>query len=102
MRSLEEDFGDLSRTREDEALPLDGTKAVPPEVELPPDIREPLERLAGDYGWSINFVNEPDGSIHWFVFDRDKGALLKDGNAPTWDDARLAVIEDLYPPSGER
>jgi hypothetical protein len=56
--------------------------------ELPPEVREPLDRVASSYGWSIAFVDEPDGSIHWFVFDIDR-ALVNHGVSATWDDARL-------------
>jgi hypothetical protein len=59
----------------------------------------PLDEIAGEFGWNIGFAEEPDGSIRWFVFDRDRVTLLKQGLAPTWDDARLAIIEELYPPS---
>jgi hypothetical protein len=68
---------------------------------IPSEVREPLEQIAAEYGWYVSGVNEPDGSIRWFVFDRDRDTLFKSGIAKTWDDARLAMIEDLYPPSGE-
>lgn len=68
---------------------------------VPSEVREPLEKIAMEYGWYIGGVDEPDGSIRWFVFDREGATLLKSGVAANWDDARLALIEDLYPPSGE-
>ena len=56
--------------------------------ELPPEVREPLDRVASAYGWSIAFVDEPDGSIHWFVFDIDR-TLVNHGVSATWEGARL-------------
>jgi len=70
--------------------------------EIPPEVQEPLDQVAAEYGWRIGFANEPDGSIRWFVIDLEGETLLKSGIASSWDDARLAVIEDLHPPSGER
>jgi len=68
---------------------------------VPAEVREPLEKVALEYGWYIGGVDEPDGSFRWFVIDREGKTLLKTGIADTWDDARLAIIEDLYPPSKE-
>ncbi len=68
---------------------------------VPPEVREPLRKIAGEFGWYMTVVDEPEGSFRWFVFDHDGDTLLKQGVADTWDDALLAMIEDLYPPSGE-
>jgi len=69
---------------------------------VPPEVREPLEKIiAMEYGWLIGASIEPDGSVAWIVLDREGKEVLKSGIADTWDDARLAMVEDLYPPSGE-
>lgn len=62
---------------------------------------EPLRRLAAEFGWYIGFAAEPDGRIWWGVLGGATGELLQHGHADTWDDARLAAIENLYPPSDE-
>jgi hypothetical protein len=82
-----------------EAQPITPVKAAVSEI--PSEVREPLEKVAAEFGWYFSFVVEPDESVRWFVFDRDRKTLLRSGVANTWDDARLAVIEDIYPPSGE-
>ncbi len=58
------------------------------------------EKVHMDFGWFFAATKEPDGSFSWAVMSRD-GYQVKSGVADTWDDARLAAIEDLYPPSGE-
>jgi hypothetical protein len=63
--------------------------------------REKLETVATDFGWLIRFAKEPDGGFFWLVLDGTTGETIKGGSADTWDDARLAVIEDIYPPSDE-
>lgn len=68
---------------------------------IPADVREPLEKIAMEYGWLIGGRNEPDGSKSWVVLDSEGGTVLKSGVADSWDDARIAMIEDLYPPSEE-
>ena len=50
--------------------------AEPTITEMPPEIREPLKKVAMEFGWYIGGVEEPAGSIRWFVFDRE-GLLLK-------------------------
>ena len=97
----------VSASIETEVVRAGGARAggIPPtEVfgEAPPEVRESLEPMAVEYGWFIGAVTEPDGAIRWFVFDRDRETLLKHGVSLTWDDARLEMIAELYPPSGER
>ena len=43
---------------------------------------------------------EPDGSFSFGVYAAN-GELLQHGVAETWDDARLAMIENVYPPAPE-
>lgn len=40
-------------------------------------------------------------NVPWGLFSEDD-VLPQSGMADTWDDARLAMIENLYPPSGEQ
>jgi len=46
------------------------------------------------------FTREPDGSFTWGVFSTE-GKHLQHGVSDSWDDARLAMIENVYPPSDE-
>jgi len=62
--------------------------------------REERDRIRTDFGWELTAIAEPDGSFTWLVYSADD-ELLQSGNAPTWDDARLEMIENLYPPSPE-
>jgi hypothetical protein len=64
--------------------------------------RRKLEEVAADFGWRIAFAAEPDGAWFWLVIDAATDEVLKGAVAPSWDDALLAVIEHLTPPSGER
>jgi hypothetical protein len=57
-------------------------------------------KVHAEFGFRLAFTNEPDGSVSWVVL-AEEGLELASGVADTWDDARLAVIERLYPPSGE-
>jgi hypothetical protein len=63
-------------------------------------IRKAEDRLL-EFGWLLGFAREPDGSYSWLVSDENTGDALKSGTADTWDDAKLAAIIDLLPPSGE-
>jgi hypothetical protein len=90
-------FGRLSTVgrREAEALP-----AVPPPGAPEAEFAEVVEK-AFDFGFNIAFAHEPDDAWTWAVFSAS-GAPLQSGVADTWDDARLAAIEHVHPPSGER
>jgi hypothetical protein len=58
------------------------------------------EQVHMEYGYRIAVAQEPDGSYSWAVLTED-GLKLRSGIADSWDDARLAMVEHLYPPSGE-
>lgn len=60
-----------------------------------------LRAKAFDFGYFLAFGVEPDGSFTGASFAQD-GTPLQSGVADSWDDARLAIISDLFPPSGER
>lgn len=49
----------------------------------------------------LGFTGELDGSYSWAVYS-GTDEQMSSGVADTWDDARLAAIEHLYPPSGEQ
>jgi hypothetical protein len=49
--------------------------------------------------WRLRIIREPDDSFSWWVFV--DGLPAQSGVAPTLDDAKLASISDLYPPSEE-
>jgi hypothetical protein len=49
----------------------------------------------------LAFTMEPDGSVSWGLYS-DDDVLMQHGVADTWDDARLAMIENLHPSSGEK
>jgi hypothetical protein len=59
-----------------------------------------LQKKAFEQGVALGFTPEPDGSYSWGVYAMT-GELLQHGVADSWDDARLAMIENLYPSSGE-
>jgi hypothetical protein len=61
-----------------------------------------LRDQAAEFGWFVAATREPDDSYSWAVWDARRGVRLQHGIAPTWDDARLAMIENLHPPSGEK
>lgn len=79
-------------------------ESMPPEavpLDIPADeFRTLREKVKMDFGWRLAFSPEPDGSYSWAVLS-DDGTSLQSGVASSWDDARLAVIADLYPPSSE-
>lgn len=78
--------------------------ALPPQaavLEVPTEEWTSLrKRVKMEFGWELAFSPEPDGSYSWAALD-DNGNALKSGVADTWDDAKLAAIEDLFPPSSE-
>jgi hypothetical protein len=82
---------------------VSGAGGIPSEEAfgVPSAEREPLEKVATEFGWQIGFISEPDGGFRWFVFAED-GTLLKHGQADDWDGALLETITDNYPPSGEK
>lgn len=74
------------------------------EIETPADIvaeRERLARIATDFGWHIDFAQEPDGSWFWLVLDAETDEPIKWGTAATWQDALIDCVEDLVPPRVE-
>lgn len=84
---------------------------MPAPAEAAPTHAEPLDvpvdeyaafsrKVRLDFGWNVAFSKEPDGSFAWAVIAED-GTQLQSGTADTWDDARLAVIDRLAPPSPE-
>jgi hypothetical protein len=68
---------------------------------VPEVIWRGLEEIAAEFGWSIGFTPEPDGSFFWFVCARETGELLQHGRADSWEDAKIESILNLYPPSEE-
>jgi hypothetical protein len=64
--------------------------------------RRELEGVAADFGWRIAFAPEPDGSWFWLVIDAETDEVINSGVSESWDDARLAAIENLMPPSHEK
>jgi hypothetical protein len=60
------------------------------------------ERKAAEFGWRVGYAKEPDGGFAWIVFDAKTGDVIQSGTADDWDDAKLASIMNLYPPSGEK
>jgi DNA-binding SARP family transcriptional activator len=60
-----------------------------------------LARGFGDFGWSVWFTNEPDGSRSYVLTDVRTGEVIRHGCREHWDDVLLAVISNLYPPSRE-
>jgi hypothetical protein len=74
-------------------------------IQTPPEIqaeRKRLSKIAADFGWRIAFAAEPDGLWFWLVTHDQTDEPIKGGTAPTWQDALLAVVEDLVPPSDDR
>jgi hypothetical protein len=59
-----------------------------------------LRATALDFGFLLGFAFEPDGGFMWASFALD-GSPLQSGVADSWDDARLEVVSDLFPPSRE-
>jgi hypothetical protein len=59
-----------------------------------------MNKVKMDFGWNLAFAKEPDGSFSWVAHAND-GAQVKAGVADSWDDALLAAIDGLYPPSAE-
>jgi hypothetical protein len=59
-------------------------------------------RDAKEYEHAVEFrwTQEPDGGYSWALYSPDQ-LRLQHGFAATWDDARLAMIENLFPPSSE-
>lgn len=100
--SSEETVGTPSVTQiEPPSLVRERAVGVPTVEVIPESVRAPLERIAGEFGWYFTYVLEPDGGFRWFLFERDGDTLLKTGVADGWDDALLATVEGLQPPSGE-
>jgi hypothetical protein len=77
----------------------------PPEnaapLNVPADEWADLQHRAFEHHVKLGFTREPDGSFSFGVYSLE-GELLQHGVADTWDDARLGMIENLYPPSGEK
>lgn len=59
-----------------------------------------LRAVALDFGFLLGFAFEPDGSFTWASFALD-GTPLQSSVADSWDDARLEIVSDLFPPSRE-
>lgn len=76
--------------------PVDAARLEIPAAEYAAFSRE----VRADSGFRLAFSREPDGSFSWAVLAED-GLTLQSGIADSWDDARLAMIEHLYPPSAE-
>lgn len=68
---------------------------------VPKDKAARIEEVATAFGWYIGFHAEPDGGFTWVVYDRSTDEVLQHGQAADWDDAKLEVILNLYPPSDE-
>lgn len=64
-----------------------------PSASPSPSPSPPFEGLE----WRLRIIREPDDSFSWWVFV--DGLPAQSGVAPTLDDAKLASISDLYPPS---
>jgi hypothetical protein len=65
------------------------------------DVREPLEKIATEFGWYIGFGREPDGGFWWVVSDEKTHAVIQSGSARDWQDALVTSILNLHPPSHE-
>jgi hypothetical protein len=68
--------------------------------DLLPGVEE-LRRSALSQHVCLSWEREPDDSYSWAMTSLE-GVPLQSGVADSWDDARLAMIENLYPQSGER
>ena len=79
---------------------LDATSGTVKSVGAAPECPRP-DHARGDFGWSVWFTNEPDGSRTYIITDARTGAVLRHGRQDHWDDVLLAAISDLYPPSDE-
>lgn len=86
-----------------------GPGEPPPPPPPPPDAQPldvpveewaELQTKAFEHHVVVAFTREPDGGYSWGLYSMQK-ELMQSGMADTWDDARLAVIENLYPPSTE-
>jgi hypothetical protein len=71
-----------------------------PIADVPRNEWAELQRKAFEHQATVAFTREPDGSFSYGVYSAD-GELLQHGVADTWDDARLGMIENLYPPGPE-
>lgn len=81
-----------------------GVPAVSPpdtrQIEVPQIEWADVQQRAFDHNLRVGFNCEPDGSYSYAVFDQSS-QVLSSGVADTWDDARLAMIEKIHPPSKE-
>jgi hypothetical protein len=55
-----------------------------------------------EFAWRLVCWDEPDGSFSWAIYEDETDRVLHSGTSDDWDDARLAIIEHLYPPGPER
>jgi len=82
------------------------THASPPtladRLDVPKNEWADLQHQAYEHGVRLAYTQEPDGGYSWALISLDGETVMQQGTAPTWDDARLAMIENLYPPSGEQ
>jgi hypothetical protein len=85
-----------NRSQHEPTRPPDAAETI----DVPAQQWADLQHRAFEHGVRIGFTQEPDRSYSWGVFSSDD-LLLQHGVAETWDDARLAMIENLYPPSSE-
>jgi hypothetical protein len=76
--------------------------AAAKELDVPAEEWTVLREKAAEFGWLIAATHEPDGRYSWAVYDSQRSELMQSGTADDWDEARLSMIENLYPPSGEK
>jgi len=69
-------------------------------LDVPTQEWSELQKEAFENHVRLAFTKEPDGRFSWGLYS-DDGVLMQHGVADTWDDARLAMIENLYPRSEE-
>jgi hypothetical protein len=74
-----------------------GTKPL----NVPGDQVLELQIAAFEFGWRILFSPGADRGYSWAVFDPENTQVIQSGMADTWDEARLAISENLHPPSNE-
>jgi hypothetical protein len=71
-------------------------------LDVPKDEWADLQHRAYEHGVRLVYTQEPDGGFSWALISLDGNTVMQQGTADNWDDARLDMISNLYPPSRER
>ena len=58
-------------------------------------------KVGPDFGWRIEFDHRSDGGFEWHLCDLEGQMLFSSGEAGSFDDALLALLERMVPPSAE-